>query len=322
MEKISKPGVEEELSASASRRNFVRSAVTTGLAAAAGAQQLLSPNVAHAQAPAACPETTLDKIKRLSEFSVGARQGVFPFGYLDKDNKWTGISTEIAREVHKAIEKELKTSVKLSLVPVTSQTRIPILLNGTVDMDAGSTVVTQARAKVVDFCIPFIGTGLHLLLPVGSQIKGWKDLAGKRMGTVQGGFDSELYADLNKSGKMSPPVEIVAFRDQPDGFQALVNGAVVAYSSDGPILAGLRSRAAKPQDWKIIDPEISSELYAFAVRQNDSKFRALVDATFVDLFHSGRFMELYNQFLGPNSQVPLPIDANMKALMYLFDLPK
>jgi glutamate/aspartate transport system substrate-binding protein len=320
MEKTNKPGLEGESSESLSRRNFFTSAATIGFAAAAGAQ-LLSPDTAQAQAPA-CPETTLDKIKRMSEFSVGARQGVFPFGYLDKDNNWTGISTEIVREVHKAIEKELKTSVKLNLVPVTSQTRIPLLLNGTVDMDAGSTVVTQARAKVVDFCIPFLGTGLHLLLPAGSQIKGWKDLAGKRMGTVQGAFDPELYADLNKSGKMNPPVEIVAFRDHPDGFQALVNGAVVAYSTDGPILAGLRARAAKPQDWKIIDPELSSELYAFAVRPNDSKFRALVDATFVDLFHSGRFMKLYNQFLGPSSQVPFPIDANMKALLYLFDLPK
>ena len=142
------------------------------------------------------------------------------------------------------------------------------------------------------------------------------------MGTVQGGFDSELYARLNQTGKINPPVEIVAFRDQPDGFQALVNGAVVAYSSDGPILAGLRARAAKPEDWKIIDPEISSELYAFAVRQNDSDFRDLVNATFVDLYGSGRFLEFYNQFLGPDSKVPLPIDNNMKALIYLYALPK
>ena len=135
-------------------------------------------------------------------------------------------------------------------------------------------------------------------------------------------FNSELYARLNKEGKVNPPIEIVAFRDQPDGFQALVNGAVVAYSSDGPILAGLRARAAKPQDWKIIDPEISSELYAFATRQNDSTFRDLVNETFVNLYSSDRFMELYDQFLGPNSKVPLPFDSNMKALVYLYALPK
>ena len=301
-----------------SRRIFLKSAATTGLASTAGAQ-MLAPQTAQA---ATCGEFTLDKIKRTSEFSVGARQGVFPFGYLDKGNKWTGLSTEIAREVHKNIEKALKTSIKLNLVPVTSQTRIPLLVNGTVDMDAGSTVVTQAREKVVDFAIPFLTTGLDLLLPADSPVKSWKDLAGKRMGTVQGGFDSELYARLNQEGKIKPPVEIVAFRDQPDGFQALVNGSVVAYSSDGPILAGLRARAAKPQDWKIIDPEISSELYAFAVRRNDSDFRELVNATFVDLYGSGRFLEFYNQFLGPNSTVPLPIDSNMKALIYMYALPK
>ena len=167
-----------------SRRNFLKSAATTGAVAAAGAQ-LIAPRPAQAET---CGEFGLDKIKRMGEFSVGARQGVFPFGYLDKDNKWTGLSTEIAREVHKNIEKELKTSIKLNLVAVTSQTRIPLLINGTVDMDAGSTVVTQAREKVVDFCIPFLATGLDLLLPADSTIKGWKDLAGKRMGTVQGGF--------------------------------------------------------------------------------------------------------------------------------------
>jgi len=303
-----------------SRRSLLSKAATVGIATVA-ATPLFHGHVARAQG-SGCPEPTLDKIKRVSEFSVGARQGVFPFGYLDADNKWTGISTEIAREVHKAIEKELNQSVKLNLVPVTSQTRIPLLINGTVDMDAGTTVVTQARLKVVDFCTPFLATGLDLLLPADSQIKSWKDLAGKRLGTVQGGFDSELYANLNKAGKISPPVEVIAYRDQPDAFQALVNGAVDVYSSDGPILAGMRARAAKPQAWKIFDPEISSELYAFAVRQNDAKFRTLVDSTLVGLFHSGRFMELYDQFLGPNSKVPLPIDSNMKALMYLFDLPQ
>jgi glutamate/aspartate transport system substrate-binding protein len=301
-----------------SRRNFLKAATTTGLVSGTGAQ-IMAPQLTQA---ATCGEFALDKIKRMAEFSVGARQGVFPFGYLDKENKWTGLSTEIAREVHKNIEKELKASIKLNLVAVTSQTRIPLLVNGTVDMDAGSTVVTQAREKIVDFSIPFLATGLDLLLPADSTIKGWKDLAGKRMGTVQGGFDSELYARLNQAGKINPPVEIVAFRDQPDGFQALVNGSVVAYSSDGPILAGLRARAARPQDWKIIDPEISSELYAFAVRPNDSDFRDLVNATFVDLYSSGRFMEMYDKFLGPNSTVPLPIDNNMKAIIYLYALPK
>ena len=318
MRENGKSQAKREIGSRLSRRIFLKCAATTGLASASGAQ-MMTPQAANA---ATCGEFTLDKIKRMSEFSVGARQGVFPFGYLDKDNKWTGLSTEIAREVHKNIEKELKTGIKLNLVAVTSQTRIPLLVNGTVDLDAGSTVVTQAREKVVDFAIPFLATGLDLLLPADSTVKSWKDLAGKRMGTVQGGFDSELYARLNKEGKITPPVEIIAFRDQPDGFQALVNGAVVAYSSDGPILAGLRARATNPQAWKIIDPEISSELYAFATRQNDSAFRDLVNETFVNLYASGRFMEIYDQFLGPNSNVPLPFDSNMKALVYLYALPK
>jgi ABC-type amino acid transport substrate-binding protein len=302
-----------------SRRRLLKSGATVGLTSAGTA--IFAPTIVHAQ-NAGCGEFTLDKIKRTSQFSIGARQGVFPFGYLDKDNNWTGISTEIAREVHKNIEKELKMDVKLNLVAVTSQTRIPLLLNGTSDMDAGSTVVTLAREKVVDFCIPFLATALDLLVPANSSIKGWSDLAGKRMGTVQGGFDGELYARLNSEGKLKPLVQIIAFRDQPDGFQALANGSVDAYSTDGPILAGLRARAPNPSDWKIIDPELSSELYAFAVRQNDSNFRALINATFSELFHSGKFMELYDKFLGPNSQVPLPFDANMKALVYLYDLPK
>jgi hypothetical protein len=110
---------------SVSRRRLLKNAATVGLTSAGTA--IFAPTIVHAQ-NAGCGEFTLDKIKRSSQFSVGARQGVFPFGYLDKDNNWTGISTEIAREVRKNIEKELKTEVKLNLVAVTSQTRIPLLL--------------------------------------------------------------------------------------------------------------------------------------------------------------------------------------------------
>ena len=304
-----------------SRRQFIRRVALAGAAAGALTGTYPVRSASAGEAPAL--GRALDKIKRSGQFSVGARQGVFPFGYLDKSsNSWVGFSTELAREVHASIEKELKTTIKLNLVSVTSRTRIPLLQNGTTDLDAGTTVVTVGRDKVVDSSIPFFVTGLELLVPKGSPIKSYKDLAGKRMSTVQGGFDSDTYGELNKTGAISPAVNVIAYQDQPDAFQALVNGAVEAQSSDGVILAGLRQRAPKPDDWTIIDTRLTSELYAFFMRRSDSDFRHLVNATLVALFKSGGYQKYYDKYFGPHGGLPLPLSADMQSMLYMNSWPK
>src|SRR5271157_4263857 len=113
---------------------------------AIGLGGLLIPSMLRTRkAAAAAPqESTADRIKRTGVFNLGAREADPPYGFLDKD-KHVGFSTEIAERVHERLEKELKTSIKINYVAVTSRTRIPLLLNGTIDMEAGATVITKER---------------------------------------------------------------------------------------------------------------------------------------------------------------------------------
>src|ERR1043166_2153235 len=140
----------EKLTPSVDRRGVMRASVGLGLASAALGLPLVRP----AAAQGSCVEDTLDKIKRTGVFALGARQSTPPYGYLDANNNWVGFATEIARAIHANLEKELKVTIELKYVPVTSQTRIPLLQNGTIDMEAGATVVTRRRAQGVPFPVP------------------------------------------------------------------------------------------------------------------------------------------------------------------------
>src|ERR1700732_3322230 len=242
------------------RRAMMRLSARVGLASAALALPLAA---AAAAAQGACAEATLDKIKRTGVFALGARQSTPPYGYLDAQNNWVGFATEIARAIHANLEKELKATIELKYVPVTSQTRIPLLQNGTIDMEAGATVVTRSRAKVVDFAVPHFLTSTEVIVRADGPIKSLADLAGKRVGVPLGGLEDALFRSLNQSGRLKPPVATVAFPDHPQGFTALGTGTIDAYASDGPIMYGLKAKASDPAQWRGFDPGVHVSLPAF-----------------------------------------------------------
>ncbi len=166
----------------------------TGLGAA-----LLVPR-AHAQT-AGCEEDTLDRIKRTQAFNLGVRDATPPYGYKDASGKYVGFATELALAIYDAVNKELGGKIQLTETPVTGQTRVPLLLNGTIDMEAGASVITQARAKVVDFPEPHFLTATAVLVPADSPIKSLADLSGKRIGVPQGGLEDRcLSPDERKKG--------------------------------------------------------------------------------------------------------------------------
>lgn len=283
------------------RRGIMRASVGLGLASAA----LGVPFARSAAAQgAACAEDTLDKIKRTGVFALGARQSTPPYGYLDAQNNWVGFATEIARAIHANLEKELKATIELKYVPVTSQTRIPLLQNGTIDMEAGATVVTRSRARVVDFAVPHFLTSTEVIVRADGPIKTLADLAGKRVGVPLGGLEEALYRSLNQSGRLKPPVTTVAFPDHPQGFTALGTGTIDAYSSDGPIMYGLKAKAADPAQWRVFDPGANVFLQAFPIRPESSRFKAVADLTIVDACASGEWDRLYDKYFGPNGVAP------------------
>jgi glutamate/aspartate transport system substrate-binding protein len=296
------------------RRAALRLSSGLGLASATAA--LVFPGTASAQGP--CAEDTLDKIKRSGVFALGARQSTPPYGYLDAQNNWVGFATDIARAIHANLEKELKVTIELKYVPVTSQTRIPLLQNGTIDMEAGATVVTRSRAKVVDFAVPHFLTSTEVIVRADSPIKSLADLAGKRVGVPLGGLEEALYRSLNQSGRLKPAVTTVAFPDHPQGFTALETGTIDAYSSDGPIMYGLKSKAAGPAQWRVFDPGANVFLQAFPIRPESSRFRAIADVTIVETCASGEWDRLYDKYFGPKGVAPFE-KSNALAMLPLMN---
>jgi len=284
------------------------------LLAASGALGALAvPATARAQA-ADCVEDTLDRIKRTGTFNLGAREATPPYGYKDAQGNYVGFATGIAAAIHANVQKELGATIALNYIPVTSQTRIPLLQNGTIDMEAGATVVTQARLKVVDFTVADFLTSTEVIVGASSPIQALQDLAGKRVGVPQGGLEEAMYRGLNQSGRLKSPLTTVGFPDHPQGFTALGTGTIDAYSSDGPILFGLKDKAPDPAGWRVFDPGVNSFLQAFPVRPGSSKFKRVADLTIVAMFASGEWGTLYDKYFGPQGVSPFPMTDAIKAL--------
>ena len=279
------------------------------LAAGTGAAALIAPAV-RAQ-PAGCAEDTLDRIKRTGVFNLGVRDATPPYGFKDASGKHVGFATDMAMMIYDAVNKELGGSIKVAEIPVTSQTRLPLLQNATIDMEAGASVITQARSKVVDFTMPHFLTATGLMVPVDSPIKTVADLAGSRIGVPQGGLETAAYRDLNAGGTLASPVRVIGFPDHPQGITALQTGTVDAYSSDTPILYGFTK---DPGKWRIVDIDINTFLQAFLIRPESSKFRSIANVTLANIFASGQWQTLYDKYFGAGSATPQPMTAQLKVL--------
>jgi len=267
-------------------------------------------------------EDTLDRIKETGVFNLGVREATYPYGYLDANNNYVGFSTDIARKIHGRLEKELNMKIKLNYVVVTGRTRIPLLLNKRIDLEAGATVITKGREEVVDFSTPFFTTATMVVVPVDSPISKLEDLAGKRVGIPSGGLEERMYRSFNESGLLNPPVKTIGYEDHPEGFQALVTGAIDAYSSDGPILYAMRQKASEPAKWRIFDPRVNTFLQAFPLRQHSSQFKNVVDLTIVELFESGEWQKLFDKYFGPESKSPYEMTDGLKFLKVMNSWPK
>jgi glutamate/aspartate transport system substrate-binding protein len=275
----------------------------------------LTPAVAAAQT---CPEDTLVRIQRTGVFNLGARESAPPYGFKDANGKYVGFATDLALMVYDAVNKELGGKIEINYVPVTSQTRIPLLQNATIDMEAGATVVTQGRAKVVDYVLSHFLTATSALVKADSPIKSFADLAGKRIGVPQGGLEEAAYREINSQNKLSSPVRTVGFPDHAQGVTALQTGTVDVYSSDEPILYGF---AAKQKDLRVFAIDINTFLQSCIIRPNSSKFKRIADVTLANAFAKGEWNRLFDKYFGPSSAAPQPLTEQLKTLVLMNSWP-
>jgi ABC-type amino acid transport substrate-binding protein len=261
-------------------------------------------------------QPTLEKIKSSGVFTVGTRSGSPPFGYINKQNEWVGFSVDLARLVHKNIEKKLGQSVKFELKESTPATRIPLLSSMAVDLIAGTMTDTRPRRESVDFSLTFFVTGAQFIVKKGSPIREIKDIAGKRIGAQQGSTNErELRARY-------PQAVLVVFPDQPAAFTAMTQGKVDAFTNDGIQLWGLKMKAPKPDDWEIVGEWYTYDPYAMAMRKNDSDFRQVVNVALMEAIEGGEYFKLYDKWFGLNSEVPYPLNPGAKNFLMMQVIPK
>jgi len=268
-------------------------------------------------ASVASAQGALERISKRGEFFVGAREGSVPFGFYAKDGKWGGFSMDIAKEIHKAVEKKLGKSVKLTFKPVNPKTRIPLVANRTIDMVCGSSTHTVPRDEVVDFSITVFLTGTRLLVPKGSPIKDFEDLSNRRVGAARGSTNEAAVRMANEAGTISPPAKLMVFDEHTKGFLALRQGKIDAYCTDGSLLSGMKKKAPDPEKWEVVGRLLTYDPYAFIVPENDSNFRDLVNFTLIELINSGKFFKLYEKWMGPKGEVPIPMTDEYRTLLKL-----
>jgi polar amino acid transport system substrate-binding protein/glutamate/aspartate transport system substrate-binding protein len=197
-----------------------------------------------------------------------------------------------------------------------------MVANGTVDIGIGSTTITLEREDVVDFSLPYFLTGTLILVPKDSPIADFPDLAGKRVGMGSGstanikGLDKAM-----ETGLIKPACEKVLFEEHNKGFLALQQGKIHAYFTDASILAGMKAKAEKPDDWKIVGQYLTYEPYGIILPEGQGEWRDFVNATLIRTIKSGRFEQIYTKWFGPEGEVPLPMSPEYKTLLQALSYP-
>jgi len=258
---------------------------------------------------------TLAKIAERGHITLGYRESSVPFSYLERGQP-IGMMVEVSKAIAEAAQKALsRPDVKVQWQAVTSQNRIPLLANGTIDLECGSTTNNTTRAKQVDFAINHFYTGTRLLVKKGSGIRNYSDLKGKPVAVTSGTTNLQVLRRANAEQQWG--MELVTPKDHADAFLLVESGRAAAFGMDDILLYGLIANAKNPADFEVTGDALQVEPYACMLRKDDPKFKQLVNDTIGGMMQSGRFAQLYDTwFMQPipptNAVLGLPMSEELK----------
>jgi glutamate/aspartate transport system substrate-binding protein len=266
---------------------------------------------------AAHAEDTLKKIKDTGSITMGVRESSGALAYTLGDGKYTGFHYDVCQHVIDDIRKQLgMAKIDVKYQPVTSQNRIPLVQNGTVDLECGSTTNNVARQKDVAFAPALYVEEVRIAVKKNGGIKGIADLNGKTVATTTGTTSVQLLRKNKRAQGMD--FKELNGKDHSDSFLLLESGRADAFVMDGQILAGLISKAKNPADFKIVGEPLSVEPIAIMYRKDDPAFKKVVDDSVRAMAKSGEVAKLYDKwFMQPippgNTKVNLPASDATKA---------
>jgi glutamate/aspartate transport system substrate-binding protein len=241
------------------------------------------------------PADTLAKIKQSGIINLGGRDSSFPFSYNAGTGDPVGFSAELCLKVVEAVKARLMLpTLKVQYHIVTPSNRIPLVQNGTVDLECSTTTNTLARQQQVEFAPTHFVAGVGAVVRKNSGITTFAQLEGKTVATVTGSTSIQLLRAYRKNEK-AEFTELSA-KDTADTFLLLSGGRAVAMILDDVQLAGLIATSQTPGDYMILKERLREEPYGFMYRKGDAAFKAVVDETLTRVMKSGEMADLYGKW--------------------------
>ena len=261
-------------------------------------------------------QSTLDKIRSTGVVTMGVRESSGALSYTLGDGKYAGFHVEICNDVLRDIQKQLNLkTLDIKYTPVTSQNRIPLLQNGTVDIECGSTTNNATRQKDVAFAVTTYVEEIRIAVKANSGITSLNQLNGKKVATTTGTTSVQLLRKHERATGVN--FEEVFGKDHADSFLLLESGRADAFVMDGSILAGNIANAKNPSDYRIVGELIAVEPIAIMMRKDDPSFKKAVDTSIIRMMKDGTLAKLWDKwFLQPippkNARVGLALSESTK----------
>lgn len=248
---------------------------------------------------AAAQEGTLKKIKDSGSITIGHRDGSIPFSYYDDKQRPVGYAVDLCLRIVDAVKTELKMpklDVKYQLV--TSANRIPLMANGTIDLECGSTTNNLERQKLVWFTITHFVTANRWVAKKAANLRTLQDLKGKTVVSTAGTTNIKGITEINAAQNLG--LSIISANGHPEAFQMVETGRAAAFVMDDILLYSLAAQSRNPGDYAISTEATSVEPYGIMLRKDDAGFKKVVDAAMVNIYKSGQINAIYDKwFLKP-----------------------
>ena len=262
---------------------------------------------------------TLKKIKDSGTIILGVRDSSIPFSYLDDKQSYQGYSVDLCMKIVTSVQRQLGLStLNVKLNPVTSATRIPLMANGTIDLECGSTTNNLERQKQVSFAPTTFVTANRILSKKSAHIKSLADLRGKVVVSTSGTSNLKQLTTLHADQNLG--INILPAKDHAEAFLMVETGRAAAFVMDDILLASLAANSKSPADYEISKEALSVEPYGIMLRKDDPAFKKAVDTAISNILTSGDINRIYDKwFMQPippkNITLNWPISDQFKAVI-------
>jgi len=262
---------------------------------------------------------TLKKIKESGAITIGHRDASVPFSYYDDKQQPVGYAMDLCHRIVDAVKAELKMpKLETKYQLVTSANRIPLMANGTIDLECGSTTNNIARQEQVWFTMTHFVTANRWVFKKSANLNKLSDLKGKTIVSTAGTTNIKQMTELNAAQNLG--MNIISANGHPEAFQMVETGRAVAFAMDDILLASLAASARNPKDYAISAEATSVEPYGIMLRKDDKAFKAVVDKAMTQIYKSGQINAIYSKWFEKpippkNINLNLPMGAAMKKVV-------